>query len=137
MRLDVVSPDSAWLAEPVEVNEHGVVVVVSYGRTRVLFQADAGLSVEWRLQGRVGPVALLKVGHHGSRSATGDAWLDELRPGDAVISVGARNTYGHPAPEVVARLRAHGIRIWRTDEAGNITFEVDTLRGLTHVRRHD
>ncbi len=137
LRVDVVSPDSAWLAEPVEVNEHGVVVVVSYGRTRVLLQADAGLPVEWRLQGRVGPVALLKVGHHGSRSATGDAWLDELRPGDAVISVGARNTYGHPAPEVVARLRAHGIRIWRTDEAGNITFEVDTLRGLTHVRRHD
>ncbi len=137
LRLDVVSPDSAWLAEPVEVNEHGVVVVVSYGRTRVLFQADAGLPVEWRLQGRVGPVALLKVGHHGSRSATGDAWLDELGPGDAVISVGARNTYGHPAPEVVARLRAHGIRIWRTDEAGDITFEVDTLRGLTHVGRHD
>ncbi len=137
LRVDVVSPDSAWLAEPVEVNEHGVVVVVSYGRTRVLLQADAGLPVEWRLQGRVGPVALLKVGHHGSRSATGDAWLDELRPGDAVISVGARNTYGHPAPEVVARLGAHGIRIWRTDEAGDITFEVDTLRGLTHVRRHD
>jgi len=137
LRLEVVSPDSAWLAEPVEVNEHGVVVVVSYGRTRVLFQADAGLPVEWRLRGQVGPVALLKVGHHGSRSATGDAWLDELRPGDAVISVGARNTYGHPAPEVVARLRAHGIRIWRTDEAGDITFEVDTLRGLTHVRRHD
>ncbi|PYO84345.1 MAG: DNA internalization-related competence protein ComEC/Rec2 [Gemmatimonadetes bacterium] len=137
LRLDVVSPDSAWLAEPLEVNEHGVVVVVTYGRTRVFFQADAGLPVEWRLRGRVGPVALLKIGHHGSRSATGDAWLDELRPGDAVISVGARNTYGHPAPEVLARLRAHGIRIWRTDEAGDITFEVDTLRGLTHVRRDD
>jgi len=137
LRLDVLSPDSAWLAEPVDVNEHGVVLVVTYGRTRVLFQADAGLPVEWRLKGRVGSVTLLKVGHHGSRSATGDAWLDELQPADAVISVGARNHYGHPAPEVVARLQSRGIRIWRTDEAGDITFEVDTLRGITHVRRHN
>jgi len=137
VRLDVLSPDAAWMAEPVDVNEHGVVLVVTYGGTRVLFQADAGLPVEWRLKGRVGPVALLKVGHHGSRSATGDAWLDELQPADAVISVGARNHYGHPAPEVVARLRDRGIRIWRTDVAGDITFEVDTLRGITHVGRHD
>jgi competence protein ComEC len=134
--LQVLSPDSAWLAEPVAVNEHGVVLVVTYGRMRVLFEADAGLPVEWRLRGRVGPVALLKVGHHGSRSATGDAWLEELRPRDAVISVGAHNHYGHPAPDVVARLAAHGIRIWRTDEAGDITFDLDTLRAVAHVRRH-
>ena len=41
VRLDVLSPDSAWMTEPVDVNEHGVVLVVTYGWTRVLFQADA------------------------------------------------------------------------------------------------
>jgi competence protein ComEC len=129
--FDVLSPDSAWLALPLDVNEHGVVVRVRYGATRLLFQADAGLPLEARLAGSVGPVTLLKVGHHGSRSATSDAWLRELAPREAVISVGAHNHYGHPAPEVVARLAARGIAIMRTDRDGTITFTSDGY--TTHV----
>src|SRR5206468_156583 len=82
------------------------------------FQPEAGLPVEGRLAGRVGQVELLKVGHHGSLTATSDAWLGELRPREAVISVGARNNYGHPAPEVLGRLRRWGSEIFRTDQAG-------------------
>ena len=123
--LEVLSPDSLWMRLPLDVNEHGVVLRVTYGAERLLFQADAGLPVEGRLAGRVGPVELLKVGHHGSRTATSDEWLDELAPHEAVISVGRNNHYGHPAPEVVARLAAHGIRIFRTDQRGTITFTTD------------
>lgn len=126
--LRVLSPDSAWLDVPVDVNDHGVVLRVTYGTARILFQADAGLPVEARLAGTVGPVDVLKVGHHGSSSATGDTWLDELRPHWAVISVGAHNTYGHPAPDVVARLGRHGITVLRTDQAGTITFATDGQR---------
>jgi len=123
--LEVLSPDSLWMALPLDVNEHGVVLRVTFGAVRLLFQADAGLPVEGRLAGTVGPVELLKVGHHGSRSATSDAWLAELRPHEAVISVGRRNHYGHPAPEVLGRLARHGITILRTDERGTITFATD------------
>jgi len=123
--LEVLSPDSLWMALPLDVNEHGVVLRVTFGAVRLLFQADAGLPVEGRLAGTVGPVELLKVGHHGSRSATSDAWLAELRPHEAVISVGRRNHYGHPAPEVLERLARHGVTILRTDERGTITFATD------------
>jgi len=123
--LEVLSPDSLWLALPLDVNEHGVVLRVTFGAVRLLFQADAGLPVEGRLAGTVGSVELLKVGHHGSRSATSEAWLAELRPHEAVISVGRRNHYGHPAPEVVERLARHGVTILRTDERGTITFATD------------
>src|SRR5947207_10307265 len=123
--LEVLSPDSLWLRLPLEVNEHGVVLRVRYGAVRLLFQADAGLPVEGRLAGTVGPVELLKVGHHGSRSATSDAWLDELAPHEAVISVGRHNRYGHPTPDVLARLAAHGVTVLRTDERGTITFSTD------------
>jgi len=123
--LEVLSPDSLWMALPLDVNEHGVVLRVTFGAVRLLFQADAGLPVEGRLAGTVGPVELLKVGHHGSRSATSDAWLAELRPREAVISVGRHNHYGHPAPEVLARLARYGITILRTDERGTITFATD------------
>jgi competence protein ComEC len=86
---------------------------------------DAGLPAERWLRGRVGRVDLLKVGHHGSRGASGDRWLDELRPTAAVISVGRRNTYGHPSPDALERLRKHGIAIWRTDRDGNVEVTTD------------
>jgi competence protein ComEC len=135
--LEVLSPDSALFALPLDVNDHGVVLRVTYGGVRLLFQADAGLPVEAHLAGRVGPVALLKVGHHGSRTATSDAWLAELQPHEAVISVGRHNNYGHPAPEVVARLARHGIAILRTDRDGTITFTTNGTREQTAIsHRH-
>lgn len=135
--IEVLSPDSLWMAQPVDVNEHGVVLLVRFGTTRLLFQADAGLPVEARLRGRVGHVDVLKVGHHGSRSATSDAWLDELSPVDAVVSVGAHNTYGHPTPEVLERLGRHHVETLRTDRLGTITFTSDGHRAQLESRRHD
>jgi competence protein ComEC len=67
---------------------------------------------------------LLKVGHHGSRGATGDGWLDELRPTVAVISVG-RNNYGHPAAATLARLRSHRVDVRRTDRDGEVDVVTD------------
>jgi competence protein ComEC len=137
--IDVVSPDSSWVATQTDINEESVVVLVTYGTTRLLFAGDAGIATETHLAGRVGPVTLLKVGHHGSRGATSDRWLDELRPADAVISVGAKNRYGHPAPETLARLRAHDVTVLRTDERGTITLTVSShgTLAVTDVRRHD
>ena len=132
VRFTVLSPDSAWAAMTTDPNEESVVLLVEYGRVRLLFTGDAGLPVEHRLAGRIGDLDVLKVGHHGSRSATSDAWLDETRPEIAVLSVGARNTYGHPAPEVVARLAAHHVQAHRTDREGTITLESDGQRVWIH-----
>ncbi len=132
VRFTVLSPDSAWAAETTDPNEESLVLLVEYGHVRFLLTGDAGLPVEFQLAGRIGDVDVLKVGHHGSRSATSDAWLDEARPEIAVISVGARNTYGHPAPEVIARLVAHGAHVYRTDREGTITLESDGVSVRTH-----
>jgi competence protein ComEC len=127
------------LASQTDINEGSVVLLVSYGDTRIVLAGDAGIPTEARLAGRVGHVTLLKVGHHGSRGATSDRWLDELKPQDAVISVGAKNRYGHPAPETLARLRAHGVTVLRTDERGTITLTVSShgAFAITDVRHHD
>jgi competence protein ComEC len=127
VRLVVLSPDSAWAQWMMDPNEESVVLLVEYAGCRVVFMGDAGDPVERRLAGRVGDVDVLKVGHHGSRTASGTAWLAELRPERAVISVGRRNRYGHPAPEAVERLAAAGAQIFRTDASGTLTFATDDL----------
>jgi competence protein ComEC len=132
VELTVLSPDSAWVAVTTDPNEASVVLLVRYGTARLLFTGDAGLPVEGRLAGRIGHVALLKVGHHGSAGATSEAWLAELAPAEAVISVGAGNRYGHPAPDVLARLSARGVHVHRTDREGTITLESDGQRVQIH-----
>ena len=67
---------------------------------------------------------LLIVGHHGSRTSTDDLFLEAIRAEDAVISVGANNSYGHPNREVLARLQLHGCNIWRTDRNGTVEIRV-------------
>jgi competence protein ComEC len=135
--FQVLSPDSAWVAQQEDLNEESVVLLVTYGATRLLFMGDAGVPVEARLAGRVGRVDVLKVGHHGSLSATSDRWLSELEPHEAVISVGAHNTYGHPTPEVLERLGRHHVETLRTDRLGTITLTSDGQRAQLEFRRHD
>ncbi|MDQ0058403.1 ComEC/Rec2 family competence protein [Paenibacillus harenae] len=71
-----------------------------------------------------GHAAVLKVAHHGSRYSTSKEWLDYWRPMGAVASVGATNSYGHPHPDVLARLDSAGVRLWRTDVDGEVSFSV-------------
>jgi competence protein ComEC len=71
---------------------------------------------------RLAPVTLLKVGHHGSKTSTNPEFLSAISPRDAVISVGRRNTFGHPRAEVLSRLEAAHVKTYRTDRHGAETF---------------
>lgn len=79
---------------------------------------------------RVGAVDIYKVGHHGSRAAIGADEALVLEPQIALVSVGARNRYGHPAPETLAALEQAGARVHRTDEEGDVSckLERDAIR---------
>jgi beta-lactamase superfamily II metal-dependent hydrolase len=68
-------------------------------------------------------LGLLKVAHHGAASSTGARFLGRVRPRYALLSVGARNRFGHPAPALLERLRVVGARVLRTDAAGALWFE--------------
>src|SRR5690606_68360 len=122
VRFRVLHPDTTWSEWGADVNEGSAVVRVDYGQFSALFAGDAGFSAEARMAGTVGAVDLLKVGHHGSRGSTGEAWLRELSPRAAVISM-RRNTYGHPAPDLLRRPEAHCIAIWRTTLATAVSAQ--------------
>jgi competence protein ComEC len=127
VQFTVLHPTPGWRHWGEDVNEDSVVLLVEYGGFQALFAGDAGFPAESAMAGRIRRVDLLKVGHHGSRGSTGDAWLDALAPAAAVISLG-RNDYGHPAPATLARLRAHGVAIHRTDREGTVSVVTDGTR---------
>jgi len=68
---------------------------------------------------------VLKVGHHGSKSASGEHFLRKIRPKVAVISAGAGNSFGLPAPETLERIRQQGARVYRTDLQGSVMVTND------------
>ncbi len=108
-------------------NEASMVVRIDYDRTRFLFPGDIGQSTEATVVARATPVQadVLKVAHHGSAYSTSSAFLAAVQPTLAVISVGASNSYGHPAPNTLARLAVAGVRVWRTDRSGTLLLTSD------------
>lgn len=122
--LSVLHPASAWVARQFEPNENSIVLHLRYGCFDALLAGDAGLPVERELLRAVPSVEVLKVGHHGSAGGTAIEWVRALAPQTAVISVGA-NGFGHPAPEVIERLREAGADVWRTDRGGSVTIRTD------------
>ena len=106
-----------------ETNELGLCVLASAGDFDVLIPGDMGGQGEERLLShtRLPRVEVLVAGHHGSATSTTQALLDEIQPETAVISVGKRNRYGHPAQETLERLALAGTDIYRTDLQGTVT----------------
>jgi competence protein ComEC len=113
-------------------NDDSVVIEVVYRDVALLLTGDIGADVERAIVPRLTParVRILKAAHHGSRTSTSRELLDGWRPQVALISCGRGNPFGHPAPEVIARLEAIGARIYRTDLDGEITIDTDGA----HVR---
>ncbi len=130
--FEILHPDTTWAWWGLDLNENSLVVRVTYADFSALLTGDAGLPAESELAGEVGAVDLLKVGHHGSRGSTGERFLAETRPALAVISAGRNNRHGHPAPEALARLRAAGAIVRRTDRDG--TIRVTVTPGRMRVR---
>ena len=69
--------------------------------------------------------AVLKVAHHGSKYSTSEEFLDSVKPEVSVISAGKNNSYGHPTQEVLQKLEMSGIKVFRTDESGDIEIVSD------------
>ncbi len=110
-------------------NNNGVVLRLVYRNMSILFTADIEAEAEGYLaaQGRTIASRVLKAAHHGSKTSTTSGFLKRVDPSVAVISAGAANAYGHPHPEVLARLtEAVGpSRVYQTAACGDIEFISD------------
>ena len=107
-------------------NESGLFALCTAGEFDALITGDADAFVEKMLVKYcpIPDIELLLVGHHGSKNSSCAEFLRAAAPELAVISAGANNSYGHPAPETLERLEALGSEIHRTDEEGTVTVRV-------------
>ena len=109
-------------------NDNSLVISVEYGARRFLFTGDAEHDEEAELLAAY-PHELradyLKVGHHGSRTSTGEAFLSAVSPVLATLSCGVRNRFGHPHLPTVERLAAHAVRTLRLDRSGSVEVTSD------------
>jgi competence protein ComEC len=128
--IHVLAPTPAYSNPGPPINNDSLVMRMQFGQASALLEGDAEAPSEHAMvtaalanpSAAIGPDTLLKVGHHGSRTSTTPEFLALAAPTDAVISVGANNTFGHPRPEIIARLFAAHARLYRTDRFGLTTF---------------
>jgi len=107
-------------------NEDTMIIRLLGNMTSVLFTGDIGKSEELALldSGVIEKTDILKVAHHGSKNSSSELFLNKLAPSLAVISVGEKNSYGHPARETLISFDAFKIPIKRTDLDGEIVLEL-------------
>ena len=123
--MRVLAPGRDQVTGSVRPNDDCLVFTAAFGGTAALLEGDAERPAERRVVEEHAEATLLKVAHHGSASGTSADLLATVRPRYAVISVGARNVYGHPRREVLERLQAAGVKTYRTDEEGAVSFYLD------------
>ncbi|HXF12175.1 MAG TPA: ComEC/Rec2 family competence protein, partial [Terriglobales bacterium] len=114
-------------------NDESLVMKVAYGNTSALLEADAERPIEKFISTEDPSADVLKVAHHGSASSSAWALLTAVHPRFAVISVGARNVYHHPRPEVLQRLQNAHVITYRTDTDGATSFFLDGLNVTSQV----
>jgi competence protein ComEC len=134
VNLKVLSPQKAASPgqsnEELNVNENSLVFRLSYGSFSMLFCADAGFEAEQQMLERKDELqsTALKVGHHGSRYSTSDVFLNRVSPEVALISAGAGNRFGLPAPRTIELFKSKQIPVYRTDYDGTIELVTDGIK---------
>ena len=129
-RLSVLWPDQTYLSLPPgndgrALNDRSIVLRLDIPGFSALFTGDIESDIDARIIRNIRtPVDFLKAPHHGSKGASSRALLNVLDPRVAVVSVGVKNTYGHPATETLQRLGDRGAEVERTDLNGTVTVTV-------------
>lgn len=127
VRYTVLFPDqdvSNW-----KRNDGSLVGKLTYGTRSFMLTGDADFVTESVLFLHTKPEILqsdiLKVGHHGSKTSTSNAFIEAVKPAIAIISAGENNRYGHPTTETLARLSTHQVETHVTKDEGTISYSTD------------
>lgn len=123
--IRVLAPPRDWQPRAKPTNDDSLALLFTFGETRALLAGDVEKKMERLIAAESPRADLLKVAHHGSATSTTPEMIAAVEPRFAVISVGARNSFGHPRMVVLERLQGAGVLTYRTDLMGVVTFLLD------------
>ena len=127
LRLTVLSPDNIL---PRAENPDSCTLLLTDGKHNILLTGDADLSVEYNILPKLDKIHVLQVGHHGSKTSTGEALVRHIQPDIALISSSRWNPWHFPHQTVVDRLTRHHAQLYNTAEDGQIRllFEKNDIK---------
>jgi competence protein ComEC len=130
--IDILSPYKDM--NTLDSNDASIVGKLVYGETSFMLTGDASLYtenlMEWNEKDETLNSDILKLGHHGAKTASSILWLEKVSPNIAIVSAGKNNKYGHPSTEVIDRLSTLKIPYLNTADIGNIIFESDGVKTI-------
>ena len=121
--VSVVYPVEAKCKE--NINNESVILYVEVKEKRLLLTGDAEKEVEKKISDDIVDVDILKAGHHCSRTASSEMFLNSIKPEVAICSIGQGNKFGHPHDETVEMFKKLNVQYLVTYEQGNIVFELE------------
>lgn len=117
LHFTVLSPDNIV---PRAENPDSCTLLLTDGKHHILLTGDADLSVEYKILPKLDKIHVLQVGHHGSKTSTGEAFVRHIQPDIALISSSRWNPWHFPHQTVVDRLTQHHAKLYNTAEDGQI-----------------
>ncbi len=134
-QLEVLGPEEKNTKDSKDTNSASIVARLTYGENSFLLTGDLPLETESEMlkENLFSPTKVLKVSHHGSKSATSTQFLDAVKPEEAIVSVGKGNRYGHPTTEVLNRLQDDKIKILRTDESSDVVYDCISTKSICEL----
>lgn len=128
LELEVLYPKEDLSGQTFEnLNNTSVALRLVYGETEFMLTGDAEIEEEQKIMttGKNLESDVLKAGHHGSKTASSDEFLNKVQPQIAVIQVGEGNSFGHPHFKTLLTFERRGVKIFRNDQCGTITIKSD------------
>ena len=129
LKIDVLWPKREQITDNV-LNNNSIVAKVIYNNFSILFTGDIEKVAEENIIREYKDTNLLtsniiKIAHHGSKTSSTEGFLNLVNPKIALIGVGRDNKFGHPNEETIQRLKNMKVKIYRTDEMGEITIKIN------------
>ncbi len=129
--FDVLWPNDTDIVFKNSINNNALVCKLNYKNFSMLFTGDIEQEAENKIvfkykNTKILNSTIIKVAHHGSKSSSTEDFLKLVQPQIALIGVGANNTFGHPNSEIIKRLENYNVKVYRTDEMGEIEMNVNS-----------
>ena len=128
--FDIIWPLQNQITQNV-LNNNAIVAKLNYKKISMLFTGDIEEIAEKEIlkkyeNTKILNSTILKIAHHGSKTSTTDNFLSLVNPQIALIGVGENNLFNHPAVQTIQKLKDKNVKIFRTDEKGEITLYINT-----------